>query len=285
MAALLDENVEPWDLLMRKITPTKAIPLGTVLTLPATGSEWNNGLVISRRSIEKKVGFSHPLVYPKFSLLDPRYTLTLPDRQLRSGIYDAMTHCIDLFLTGQTIPLNDNRYMSVMRELVDISKEIFKKPASIEIHGRLICAASFALNQILSLGKQTCAGIHMIGHQLTVMYGIDHGASLAMVSQSFLRHFKKTRGYLMARCAERVFDIYNGTDEEKIDAFIDNLEKWILEIGHVLKVSEYTHQKVGENDVEKTTKLVMESMGNKPFGWNNEVTEEIVRDVLTQVII
>lgn len=284
VAALLDDGIEPWDVVAGKYVPTKAIKVGTVLTLPATGSEWNNGFVISWREKQLKNGIGTPVTFPVFSLLDAKYTLTLPERQIRNGIYDAMTHCIDLFLTGHLVPMNDNFVMSVMRELVDISKHIFEKPAKIEYYERLIVAASFALNRVLLLGKEGCGAIHGIGHQLTVMYEIDHGATLAMVTPFFLKHFKKTRGYLMARSAERVFDVNQGTDDQKADAFIAKLTQWIHEIGHVLTVSEYLHRPVEAGDLEKVVKLVMDSKGGKPFGWHSEVTEDIVREVLTHVI-
>lgn len=94
--------------------------------------------------------------------LNPKYTLTLPPRQIRNGLYDAMTHCIDGFLTGQVAPLNDNFIMSIMRELVDVSKNIFEQPPKIEYYERLIVAASFALNGTITLGKEYCLGIHTI---------------------------------------------------------------------------------------------------------------------------
>lgn len=227
LSTCLDEGVDPWDLMTFKVTPVRAVKIGTVLTLPATGSEWDCGFVLSRRRTHEKTALLTPLVYPAFSLLDPKYALTLPHRQIRNGLFDAMAHCIDEFLTGQTIPLQHNLVMSVMRELVDVSKHIFEQPPNIEYYGRLIVAASFALNGVITLGKDMCIAIHNIGHQLTVKYEIDHGATLAMVSVPLLRHLKKTRTFLMARCAERVFDVTSGSDDEKADAFIDNLDKWI----------------------------------------------------------
>lgn len=284
LAACLDPSIDPWNLLTKKVDPSKALRIGTVLTLPATGSEWDSGFAISRRRTYEKLALLTPLVFPSFSLLDAKYELTLPARQIRNGLYDAMTHCIDKFLTGQVMPMNDNFVMSVMRELVDISKNIFEQSPNLELYERLTVAASFALNGSLTLGKEICLAIHAIGNELTVEYGIDHGATLAMITTPFLRHFKKTRGYLMARCAERVFDVTEGSDEKKADAFIEKLEKWILELGHVMTVSEWTGKPVNPGDLEVLTKLVMGAFDGKPFGWHEEVTEEIVREVLSHAI-
>ena len=176
--------------------------------------------------------------------------------------------------------------MSIMRELVDISDDLMKPNSSLELHGRLITAATFALNFIFTLGKETCWGIHVIGHQLTAEYGIDHGATLAMVAPRLLRKLISTRGYLMARSAERVFDIHEGSDEEKAKKFIDLLQQWSIKLGHVLTVHEWEGaSEVKPGDVDKATKMVMDTTGGKPFGWNHEITEAITRDVLKEIIV
>lgn len=286
-AASLDEGVDPWDIMTKKTFPKRCTPIGSVMTLPATGSEWNNGFVISRRATNEKLGSGNQVTFPKFSLLDPKYTMTLPPRQLRNGLYDAMTHCIDQFLVPQLNPMMDNFWMSVMRELVDISEPLLKENSSLELHGRLINACSFALNLVFTLGKESCWGIHQIGHMLTAKYDIDHAATLAMVTIPFLTHFKKERLYLLARSAERVFDVREGTDEEKADKFLAKLADWIKAIGHVRTVSECQHAKlpVKEGDYEEVVKMVMDSNGNKPFGWHKTVTEEAVRAILKPIIV
>jgi alcohol dehydrogenase YqhD (iron-dependent ADH family) len=124
-AAKLDDGVDAWDAIMIKHDfPATKVDVGSVLTLPATGSEWNSGFVISRRAIKMKLGSGCNLSFPVFSLLDPNYTLTLPARQLRNGVYDAITHCIDQYLTGQEVPIMDGYWITTFKELVDIGPEV-----------------------------------------------------------------------------------------------------------------------------------------------------------------
>ena len=284
-AAVLPEGEDAWETVIVKHSFTGTpLRLAAVMTLPATGSEWNNGFVVSRRSIKAKLAGAYPGTYPFFSLLDPKYTMTLPPRQLRNGVYDAITHCIDLFLTPQRVPMMDHFWMAVMKELVDIGPEVVKEGSSLELHERLIMAASFALNQIFCLGKEGCAGIHMIGHQLTSKYGIDHGATLAIVTGPFLETQFEARKPLLAETAEYVFGVREGTEDEKARAFIDRMNQFIETIGQPRKVSDWEGVKVEAGDVEEVTKMVMESVGGKPFGHHGCGTEEVCRKVLQQVI-
>ena len=280
----IPEDIDPWELTNHRLNPQPTVKLGTVLTIPATGSEWNFGAVVSKRATKEKKSVMYPINYPLFSLLDPRYTMTLPLRQIRNGLYDAMCHCIDQVITPASVPMMDNFFFSVMRELVDIGEKLIKPDASIELHARLIQAASFALNFIFTLGKDTCWGIHTIGHQLTAMYEIDHGATLAIVTPHFLKTFVKEREFTMARAAERVFKIHEGSDAEKAKKFIEKISEWIIKIGQPTKVSEWKGAEIKPGDVEKVTKMVMESTGNAPFGYHGSVTEPIVKAILEKSI-
>ena len=285
-AAALPETTDPWDVVAKQVYPKECTKIGAVMTLPATGSEWNNNFVMSKRATHEKLAGANICTFPLFSLLDPKYTMTLPARQLRNGLYDAMCHCIDQFLTPQVNPMMDNFWMSVMRELVDIGVPLLQPNSSLELHGRLIQAATFALNLVFTLGKEGCWGIHTIGHQLTTKYGIDHGATLAMVTPFYLEQFFNERKYLMARCAERVFDVREGSDDEKARAFIAKLRQWILDIGHSPKVSTWEGGvKIAAGDVEEVTKMVMGSTGGHPFGFRGTVTEPIVKEILSKVIV
>ena len=171
-----------------------------------------------------------------------------------------------------------------MKELVTIGPDVVKEGSSIELHERLIMAASFALNYIFSLGKTGCAAVHGIGHMLTAKYGIDHGATLSICTGPFLETQFEARKELLAESAEYVFGVTKGTKEEKARAFITELNKFIDSIGQPRKVSEWPGAEIGANDVEEVTKLVMDSQGGKPFGIYGCATEEVVRTVLKKVI-
>ena len=284
LASTLEDNQDPWDILHCKVSPQKAYPVASVMTIPATGSEWNNGFVISRHSINAKNGFGSDLVYPKFSLLDPQYTMTLPPRQLRNGVYDAACHIIDQLITPAEVPMMDHFLMSVLKELVDIGPEVVKENSPIELHERLIVAASFALNEILVLGKETCWAIHMIGHQLTAEYGIDHGATLAIVTPHLLENQFEQRKAIMAKTGEFVFGC-KGTEEEKARGFIEEMRKFIKAIGQATKVSDWEGAKIKEGDLDKVTKMVMNSMGGKPFGFRGSIDEKATREILSHCIV
>ena len=285
IASKLSDDEDPWKILTHEIQPTEAYKVADVITLPATGSEWNCGFVISRHDdkVQAKNGCINPIVFPQFSLIDPRYTMSLPPRQLRNGVYDAITHIIDQLITPVENPMMDMFLMSVLKELVDIGPEVIKENSSIELHERLIVAASFALNGILVLGKETCWAIHKIGHQLTSEYGIDHAATLAIVSPYFLENQFEQRKVLLAKAGAFVFGC-QGTEEEKARGFIAELRKFIKKIGQCTKVTDWEGATIKEGDLEKITKRVMESMGNKPFGFRGQITEEIVKEVLAHCL-
>jgi alcohol dehydrogenase YqhD (iron-dependent ADH family) len=283
VAAKLGDGADPWQI-MRGEFPGAAFPVGCVLTLPATGSEWNPFFVVSRRSARAKALASSDLTYPAFSLLDPAYTRTLPPRQLANGVFDALTHCIDQFLTGEECPLMDAYCLATVRELVDIGPAVVRPDSPLELRARLVVAASFALNLLFGLGKDPCWGIHMIGHQLTVKYDIDHGASLAIVAPPFLKSQLHVRRTLLARAAETVFGVAAGSEEEKANAFIAKLREFIALIGQPLRVSDWKGAVIAPDDVDDVTKLVIDSARGRPFGWRQLITEDVVRSILSDVI-
>ena len=209
------------------------------MTLPATGSEWNCGFVISRASTKSKLSVDCTLCYPYFSLLDPRYTMTLPVRQLRNGVYDALIHCIDRYVTPQIVPMFDNFWMSVVKELIEIGPDVVKEGSSIELHERLIVAALFAINDIFSLEKENDRGIHIIGHMLTAKYGIDHAATLSIIVKPFLENQMHKKIYELARTAEFVYGKHDGTDEEKAQYFVDKFIQFTRDLGMPMKVSDW----------------------------------------------
>ena len=278
-ASGLPETEDPWDIVSKPCNPKPTCKLGTVLTIPATGSEWNNGFAISRRATHEKNSGSYMFTFPMFSLLDPRYTVTLPIRQKRNGLYDAMAHCIDQAITPKYVPMMDNFFFSVMKELVSISDDVLKPNPSIQSLSRLIQAASFALNKIFANGVETCWAIHTICQQLTALYGIDHAVTLSIVGPYFLEMVVKDRQTSMARAAEQVFDIYTGTDAEKAQLFIQKLKEWIKHIGIIDSISQCEGVTIQKGDIEKLTKMVMKSTNNQPFGYHNCITEDFVKTV------
>jgi alcohol dehydrogenase YqhD (iron-dependent ADH family) len=282
--ATLPDGADPWEILTKHKFDGPAWRLASVITLPATGSEWNNGFVISRRSIGAKRGAGFLSTYPQFSLIDPRYTLTLPPQQLSNGVYDAFTHCIDQFLTPQPVPMTNDFYRCVVKELVTIGPEVVKEGSSLELHERLIMAASFACNQLFALGGEGCWAIHQIGHQLTAKYGIDHGATLAIVTVPFLETQFEARKEVLAKTAEFVFGVKEGTVDEKARAFLSETLKFIRAIGQPTKVSEWKGATIADGDVQALVQAVLAVTGGNPVGWRQCATETVIREVLTKVV-
>ena len=287
IAANQPEGTDLWETVcVKQNAKNEMIPLGAIMTLPATGSEWNSCFVVSRRSINWKVGILSYTAYPKFSLLDPRYTMTLPVRQLRNGLFDAFCHCIDTFLTPMEYPMFDNFWMSVCKELVEIGKPLVQPNSSIELHGRLIVAASFALNYILSLGQEQCWGIHMIGQMLTAKYGVDHGASLAMTMPTFLESQFEARKHKYAKVAEFVFGVHKGTIDEKAHALIQHIRQWIQEIGIPDKLSKWEGVKFSKTDADELTKMCLQQSGNVPaVGFRGCCDKNAIHSIFEKILI
>ena len=284
-AAALDPSDDAWDkILGHNSFPEKPFPFGAVMTLPATGSEWNPGFVISRRSTQEKLAAGCPRTYPVFSLLDPAYTMSLPLRQIKNGVYDALIHCIDRYVTPQVVPMFDNFWLSVVQELLTIGPQLLKPDASIELHERLMCAALFAINGIFSLEKTLDRGIHIIGHMLTAKYGIDHAATLSMVCEPFLENQLPHKTALMARSGEVLFNA-TGTDEEKARAFIKGIAEFTKTMQMPTKVSDWEGATVSDGDVEQLVRMVMKTTHEKPFGYNGCCTEADTRAILTKCVI
>jgi alcohol dehydrogenase YqhD (iron-dependent ADH family) len=286
VAAALPAGADAWDaILVRHAIPEPAAALGAVLTIPATGTEWNCNFVISRRAINGKLACGCPQTYPAFSLLDPAYTATLPPRQLANGVFDGITHVIDQFLTGEENPLMDAYWLATFRELVDIGPGVVQPASPLELRARLVVACSFALNFVFTLGKAGCWAIHMIGHQLTAKYGIDHGATLSIVAPTLLETQFDVRKPLLARCGEFVFGVTEGTVDEKARAFIARLREFIKAIGTPAVVSDVPGVQIAPGDVDQLTDWVLASVGGQPYGWNGLITREITKEILTKVVV
>jgi NADP-dependent alcohol dehydrogenase len=284
-----EEDYDPWLILKEHRYPKSHYKIGVVLTLPATGSEWNNSFVISRRETEEKLSSGTELTFPVFSLLDPRYTMTLPLRQIRNGIFDGFAHCLDQFMTEQSVPMMDNFWMSVMKELVDISDKLVNdtvsKEEKYELHERLICATTFALNFIFTLGKDECWGIHRIGHLITARYDVDHGQTLSIVAPNFLEETFDVRKHNMAKSAIFVFGVEDkGSDDANARAFIEELRKWIKKIGMPLCLTD-AGITPKEGEVEVVTDMVMKSVSNAPFGFRGHITKENVINILRKSFV
>jgi NADP-dependent alcohol dehydrogenase len=216
----------------------KVVPFGTVLTLPATGSEMNNGAVISYD--HGKFPVMSELTYPKFSILDPVYTFTLPKIQVANGIVDAFVHTTEQYMTFPVdARVQDRMAEGILQTLIEVGAKTVAEPENYDARANLVWSATMALNGIIAVGVPQDWATHMIGHELTALFGIDHGQTLAIVYPALLEMQRKQKHAKILQYAERVWNITQGNDDEKIDLAIKKTREFFESLGIKTRLSEY----------------------------------------------
>lgn len=234
------DHEKAWESLKIRTNDIKqALPLGTVLTIPATGSEMNSGGVINHSERHAKLSFSNPLAYPKFSILDPAKTLTLPERQVMNGIGDAFVHVMEQYLT---YPVNakvqDSFAESLLKILIEEGKSVKANPSDMQIRKNIMWTATMALNGLIGTGVPQDWTTHMIGHELTSLHGIDHARTLTIVLPAVMRELKDSKKDKLLQYAKNVWHITSGSDEEKIEQAIVKTEGFFRELGLPVRLSD-----------------------------------------------
>ncbi len=240
-AAALYEGTEPWDILSKGIRFEKGLPFGSVLTLPATGSEMNSGSVISRAETQEKLSFGGPGMFPVFSILDPQVIHSIPPRQIANGITDAFTHVLEQYMTYPIqARLQDRFAESILQTLVEVAPVIMKDPSDYSAAADFMWSCTMALNGLIQKGVPTDWAVHAMGHELTALYHIDHARTLAVIAPSHYRYNFERKKEKLAQYAERVWNITAGTTEEKAEQAIVKTEEFFHSLGIQTKLSEYT---------------------------------------------
>ena len=230
-AAIRFDGFDPWDILTRRAVVSGAVPIGTVLTLSATGSEMNGFSVISRREPQEKLSFGSPHVFPRFSILDPETALSLPVSQIRNGIVDPFVHVTEQYLTYPVgSPLQDRQAEALLLTLIEEGPKALANPNDYDIRATLMWCATQVLNTNIGVGVAHDWSTHYIGHELTALHGIDHAQSLAIVLPAVLRHQKERKSAKLIQYAERVWGI-TGTDAQKRDGAIDKTRAFFKSVG------------------------------------------------------
>jgi NADP-dependent alcohol dehydrogenase len=216
----------------------KVVPFGTVLTLPATGSEMNSGAVISYE--HGKFPVMCESSFPKFSILDPIITYTLPKIQVANGVVDAFVHTTEQYLTYPVdARLQDRIAEGILQTLIEIGQTTVDEPENYDARANLVWCATMALNGIIGAGVPQDWTSHMIGHELTALFGIDHGQTLAIVLPALLEVRRQKKQSKLVQYAERVWHIENGSEEEKIDLAIQKTRDFIESLGIKTHLSLY----------------------------------------------
>lgn len=232
---------DAYDYFMVEQNPVlEAVPLADVITLPATGSEMNSGGVISRISTDEKLAFGGVPLYPKFSIIDPQVTFTLPLRQTVNGIVDTFVHVMEQYCTYDVnSPLQDDWALGILRTLIKEAPKVIANPEDYDARANIFWCATCGLNYWISLGVPQDWATHMIGHELTAFYGIDHGQSLAIVEPRLLKNQKVSKAKKLAKLAREVFCVNEPVDLKAADIAIDKIEAFFNSIGMKTKLSDY----------------------------------------------
>ncbi|XLU02215.1 Alcohol dehydrogenase YqhD [Aeromonas rivipollensis] len=237
-AAACFEGEDPWDILLDKVPIKATLPLGCVLTLPATGSESNPAAVVSRG--EAKLSFYNPLVLPRFAVLDPTTTYSLPVRQVGNGVVDAFVHILEQYLTFPVGgDVQDRLAEGLLQVLVDNGPRALTEPTNYQVRANLMWAASLALNGLIGRGVPQDWSTHAIGHQLTALHGLDHAQSLAVVLPSLLREQAAQKQEKLAQFAERVWHSRREDKALRIEEAIIRTEQFFQQMGVGTRLADY----------------------------------------------
>lgn len=246
-AAVYHKNGDPWDILAKGAPVENAIPIGAVLTLPATGSEMNGNSVISRVSTTEKLAFSSLLVMPKFSVLDPECVFSLPDKQVANGVVDAFVHVMEQYLTFPVnAPLQDRMAESVLLTLIEEGPKVLANRNDYDAAANFMWSATVALNGWISPGVPQDWATHGIGHELTAFHGIDHARTLAIVLPGVMNIKREEKKAKILQYGERVWGISEGTENERIDKAIRKTADFFEKMGLPTTLTAYglTHETV-----------------------------------------
>lgn len=219
----------------------KLIPVGCVLTMVGTGSEMNGGSVITNHEQKLKIGKVFGTdVYPKFAVLDPEFTFTLPEYQMKAGIYDIMSHILEQYFSGEDDNTSDYIAEGLMRSLIVSANVAVKNPLDYEARSNIMWTATWALNTLIEMGKTTDWEVHMLGHAVGAYTNATHGMTLAAVSIPYYRHILPYGLGKFRRFAVNVWgvDEKGKTDEEIAREGLDEMEKWMKSIGLVMNITE-----------------------------------------------
>jgi NADP-dependent alcohol dehydrogenase len=280
IAAATKFDGNPMDILQKHLLikdVTTVIPFGTVLTLPATGSEMNSGSVITIEATQEKLSFGGSALFPKFSICDPTVITSLPERQLQNGVVDAYTHVLEQYLTyPHDALLQDRIAESILQTLIEIGPDVVKNPADYKLASNFMWSCTMALNGLLNKGVPTDWATHMIGHELTALYGIDHARTLAVIGPNLYKVMFETKKAKLAQYGERIFNL-TGSEDEIAKEAINKTTAFFHTMGMDTKLSEYT------NEFEKTAGFIINRFENRNWsalGEKQNITLDKIKEIV-----
>ncbi len=278
IAAAANFDGEPWAILEKGgRNVTSALPFGAVLTLPATGSEMNNGGVVTRKSIKAKMAFSSKHCFPLFSILDPSKTFTLPTRQIGNGVVDAFAHVMEQYMTyPANAPVQDRFAEGILQTLIEEGPKALANPEDYDVRANIMWCATLALNGLIGAGVPQDWATHMVGHELTALYDLDHAQTLAIVMPSMLRVRKEGKRAKLLQYAARVWHLTDGDEDTRIEAAIVKTQEFFEQMGVKTRLSDY------ELNADAVEAVLAQLGAHKmtTLGERRDVTLEVSRQVL-----
>lgn len=259
LSAAANYDGEPWEILKKPVRTFEGegMPFGTILTLPATGSEMNSGYVISRRETNEKLSSGGPGLFPQFSVLDPEVIKSIPKKQIANGIADAYMHVLEQYMTSpSSADLQERIAESILISLQETAPKVMAEEFDYDAAGNFMWCCTMALNGLIQKGVITDWAVHAMGHELTAYYGIDHARTLAVIAPSHYRYNFETKKEKLAQYAERVWKITEGSLEEKAEAAIKKMEAFFHSLEIQTKLSDYTPDY--QNTAERVEKAFTE---------------------------
>ena len=264
---------DPWDVVV-SYAAQKQIPFAAVMTMPATGSEMNNGAVISNRTLGQKLAFRG--AYPQFSILDPEVTYSIPSYHIACGLADIVVHCFEQYMTttGQSRVL-DRWAEGVIATVMEIAPKIRENKTDYDLMSDYMYAATMGLNNFIRMGVTQDWVTHQIGHELTAMHGITHGESLAMVYCGTVEHLREQKKGKLLQFGERVLGIKEGTEEERVDAVIAGIEAFFKSLGLATRLSD---KGLGVKTADEVARRL--NARGVHLGEAKNVTGDVAREIL-----
>lgn len=266
------------DLLTHGFNPVpvkEALPIGTVVTLPATGSEMNSGSVISHE--HGKFPVFSPLAFPQFSILDPELTFTLPKNQVANGVVDTFIHTVEQYVTYPVdARFQDRTAEGILQTLIEIGEKTVENPEDYDARANLVWCATMALNGLIGAGVPQDWETHMIGHELTALFGLDHGLTLAIVQPAVWKVRREQKREKLIQYGRRVWQITQGSDDEIIDQAIARTEDFFKRLGMNIRLSDHG---IDEDGIKKVVRA-LEAHGMTALSETGDVTPEISEQIL-----
>jgi NADP-dependent alcohol dehydrogenase len=276
-AAYFHDGEDPWDILAHSEKVSEALPIGVVLTLPATGTEMNGNSVITRAEYKEKLAFGSPEVLPQFSVLDPTVIESLPQRQIGNGVVDAFVHVMEQYLTYPVNAKIQDRFAeSILLTLIEEGPKVYQKPTNYDAGANFMWAATVALNGLIKCGVPEDWSTHLIGHEITALHGVDHARTLAIVLPGVMNVMRESKKDKIIQYAQRVWGIDNKNEQETIDQAIAKTIEFFESMGLNTRLRDY---KIPTPTIEEIVDR-MEERGFVHIGENKLIGIDEIRKIL-----